>query len=307
LGTTAINILNFFASLCTPLFIIASFGLVLNKNKRFQDLLLIYGLGFVGIALGVSLFYARYVSGLFIKIGGTLDLVKFIGTILGEHVEINVFADLFMFLLFHYFLNYTPKKVFVGKKLIIFRLFMIIPVAYVITSYVFKLLAGFGVLLLPFYIHTLMTTKSPLVFALFASVALWIKYRERLLIRIGATPEQCTDYLRSKCGSLSFSLCLSSIICLFFLVELIITAVFALIFATQPAASIETISYNLSVLQLGQCGPLLVTIPFIMLYSHSKVHKNTTIDILIPVIAIGLIILLYVESIYQGILYWLLG
>ena len=135
LGDAGSTILSIFAGLATPLFILASFGLVLNGKRNIRDFMLVYGLAYAGVGLGFIIFYLRYINGLFVKMG--IDQQPFIvhfNGFLSERVQVNVFADLFAFALFHFFLNYTPRKVFKGKSVYAFRLFSLIPIVFVLGS-----------------------------------------------------------------------------------------------------------------------------------------------------------------------------
>ena len=139
-GQIGLTIFDFIGSLSTPFFIIASFGLVLSGTKSHKNFLMMYGAAFLGLGLALCLFYGRYIESLFNQIGVEHDSYEFVEAFLGSKAQINVFSDLFMFVLFHFFMNYNPKKIFVEKKTIIFRLFALLPLIYIITSYVLKIL-----------------------------------------------------------------------------------------------------------------------------------------------------------------------
>ena len=69
IGNVGRYILSFFSNLMTPLFIIASFGLVLSRRRGYRNFILFYGAAFLGIGIGVLVLYYRYVNGLFVKAG----------------------------------------------------------------------------------------------------------------------------------------------------------------------------------------------------------------------------------------------
>ena len=153
LGDVWTTILGILSSLSTPLFILASFGLVLNGRRNIRDFMLVYGLAYVGIGLGFIIFYLRYIKGLFVELGlSELPFTDYFDAFLSDKVQVNVFADLFAFALFHFFLNYTPRKIFKGKSVYAFRLFSLIPVIFVLGSYIIKILTATGQMNLPFYI-----------------------------------------------------------------------------------------------------------------------------------------------------------
>ena len=49
----------------------------------------------------------------------------------------------------------------------------------------------------------------------------------------------------------------------------------------------------------GQSTTLLIVAPLVLLFSYTRTHKNPKIDTFIPIVAVGLIIFLYIEGIYQ--------
>lgn len=293
-------VFQFIPQLATPLFIIASFGRILDGKRSFKYTIMFYGAAFLGIGLGFSLFYARYVEGLLLKIGVDSTFADLLGQLIGKRAEVNVFADLFFFVLFHFFINYTPNKIFTGKKIYIFRSLCVIPVAYIITSYVFKVLGGLNLLDLPFYIYPFLATKSPLVFLIFVIVSIWIKNRERLFLKLGASRDEYKEFLLTNRNSLSFSVNLSIIIVVFIFVDFFVSAASFITLAVTIEGT-EQITQFLTILGGGQCASLVFVIPFILLYSYTRTHKNQLIDLFIPVIGIALCVLVYIEGAYQMI------
>ena len=286
------------SSLSTPLFIVASFGLVLNHKRTFKSILFLYGGAFLAVGLGIDLLYLRYISGLFVKLGLSPETIGVVTYFFSNKVEVNVFSDLFAFVLFHFFVNYTPKKCFKGKKVAFFRALCAIPVIFVLVSFALKIGSTVGSLELSFYIYPFLTTKSPLVFCVFVLASLWIKNREKLFLSFGATREEYKAFLLTKRNSLSFSLQLSKIILVFSILDLFLGIVFVIIMAIAGMPVDQGIQ-AMGVFGLGQCVPLLIAIPFILLYSYTRTHKNGNIDVLLPIIGIGLIVLTYIEAVYQ--------
>lgn len=304
LPSPLLNAFNVLSAISTPLFIVASFGLVLNKKRNTYHYLLIYGLGFLGIGSGICFFYYRYIASLFVQLGlSENDLLQIITNAISDRVQINVFADLFAFALFNYFLTYYPKKVFVDKKRIIFRLFMIFPLAFVVVSYILKVLSGLGKIELPFAIFPFLTTKSPFTFLVFVFSALWIKNRERLYLRMGASLDEYHRYLTTNRNSLSFSIHLSIIIFVFAFIDLVTGFSLAVgISSINPDFMIEVI---FTTFEIGQCVSLVIAIPILFLYSYTRDHNNGLIDILIPVIGIACCIFVYIEGFYQFLINYL--
>lgn len=301
MNETVRNLFSSFSNIATPLFIIASFGLILSGRRKFDRIILLYGLAYLGIGAGFCLFYLRYVDGLFLELGATTSSLEVIWDLIDDKANINVFADLFAFVLLHFFINYTPKRFFQGKKLIIFRLFVIFPILFVLGCYVLKILAGYKVIKLPIYAIAFLTTKNPLIFFMFVTMSLWIKNRERFYIRLGATREEYQKFLLTKRNSLSFSLHLSMTIFITVLVDFFGAFILGIILNSLKQGAAEW-DMATDLFGLGQSFVLLFTIPFILLYSYTRDHKDIRIDIFIPIGGIGLTAIAYIECIYQIIL-----
>ena len=306
LGDVWTTILGILSSLSTPLFILASFGLVLNGRRNIRDFMLVYGLAYVGMGLGFIIFYLRYIKGLFVELGlSELPFTDYFDAFLSDKVQVNVFADLFAFALFHFFLNYTPRKIFKGKSVYAFRLFSLIPVIFVLGSYIIKILTATGQMNLPFYIFPFLTTKSPIVFLVFVLADLWIKNREKWYLRLGASKEQYNEYLKTKRNSLHVSINLTIIILISILFDVLLLII-AVIYFTATNLPVEKFGdIAIDTFGVGQASAMLLAVPFIFLYSYKRKHKDTRIDLLIPVVGIALIVLIYVEGIYQFILEFL--
>ena len=298
------TVISTVSSLSTPFFIIASFGLILSNQKNYKNVLATYGAAFIGMGAGITLFYYRYINGLFVKLGlEETTVLIMIKNFLGDKVQINVFADLFAFACFHFFLNYTPKKFFQGKKLYFFRSLIALPLIFVVASYVIKIIISLsGKTDLPFYVYPFLTTKSPIVFSVFALAAVWIKNRERLFVSLGATREEYKEYLKTNRNSLAFSLQLSLIFLSSLALELTLLLFLAIYYIGVKHVDGDMFGSICVAYQSGGSLSLLLAIPFILLYSYTRGHKNNLIDLFIPIIGISLIILVYVEGVYQLII-----
>ena len=302
LGDTLQGLFSIIASLSTPLFIVASFGLVLNRKRPYWVFIATYGMAFLGIGLGVSFVYFRYINGLFIKIG--LDqtfLLGLVTNLIQEKIQVNVFADLFAFSLFNFFVNYSPKKVFVNKKLIIFRLFAILPIAFILASYVIKILSGTAGLNLSFYFYPFLATRSPVIFLIFVIASLWTKNRERIFLRLGASKEEYQRFLLTNRNSLSFSISLSLIILISVVLDIILFIVLFFVYAIAENMPTDLFIDTISLYEVGQSITLLLAIPILFLYSYTRTHKNSIFDVVIPIAGVGLCALVYIEGLYQFI------
>ena len=304
LGEVGNNIFALLSHLSTPFFIIASFGLALSGNRNVRDYMLFYGLAYLAIGFGFIFFYLRYVNGLFVTMGmEKMAFVEAFEAFLSDKVQVNVFADLCAFALFHFFMNYTPRHLFVDKKLIIFRLFSLIPIAFVITSFILKILGSYNVISLSLYVYPFLTTKSPLVFAVFVVISLWIKNRERWFIKLGASKEEYQQFLTTNRNSLSVSIHLSIVIFVAAMIDLLMIVIMFLVHSIIASTTGAFDDRFMSAYGLGEAFAMLLAVPFILLYSYQRKHKDHRIDILIPLCGIGLVMLTYVECIYQFILH----
>ena len=296
------NACSMISNLATPFFILASFGLVLSGRRNMRDFMLIYGIAYLGVGLGFVFFYLRYIDGLFVKLG--LQQTPFpalVSGFLSDKVQVNVFADLFAFSLFHFFMNYTPKRVFKGKLLIIFRLFALLPIFFVIVSYILKILSATKVIELSFYVFPFLTTKSPIVYFVFVVASLWIKHRERMFLKLGATREEYHQFLNTNRNSLSVSIHLSLIILLSVVFDGLLF-LFSFIHYGIHGLPLDTFSeVVVDVYGVGQSSMMVLIIPFIFLYSYKRKHIDSRIDIAVPIVGIALIVVIYVEAIYQFI------
>ena len=303
LGDVWTTILGILSSLSTPLFILASFGLVLNGRRNIRDFMLVYGLAYVGIGLGFIIFYLRYIKGLFVELGlSELPFTDYFDAFLSDKVQVNVFADLFAFALFHFFLNYTPRKIFKGKSVYAFRLFSLIPVIFVLGSYIIKILTATGQMNLPFYIFPFLTTKSPIIYLIFIVAAMWIKNRERWYLKLGATKNDYQEFLKTNRNSLSVSIHLSIIIALASLLDIVLLIIAMIYYFANNLPTDDIGDVVINTFGVGQASIMLLAIPFIFLYSYKRKHKDGRIDLIIPILGIALLALVYVEGIYQFIL-----
>ena len=293
------SVIQYFSSFSTPFFIIASFGLVLSNHQKYKNFLVTFGLGFLGLGLGLSIFYLRYIQGLVISMGAEGSIfADAVDTTFSNKMHVNVFADLFMFVLFCYFINTKPKKVFIGKKLIIFRLFAIIPILYAVLCYLLRTFSYLNYFELSIYFIPFMTTKSPVIFALFIIAALWIKNREKLFLKIGATKEEYHHFLTTNKNSLSFSITLSILCGAAFLFEILVMFGF-IIYCAAKDYPVEAFAFYLTIYGVGDSFVMIIAIPFIMLYSYTRTHKNKMIDYIIPVVGVALTAFVYLEGTYQ--------
>lgn len=292
-GEIALSIIS---SIATPLFIVASFGFALGNHNTVKRLVFLYGAIFGGMVIGLNIFYYRYLVGFL----GNKDNADAILSHMTFLTRANVFTDLFMFALFHFFVHYKPKKYFDGKKIYIFRALAALPICYVIAAYVIKTLCNFGRIDIPFAIIPFLCTKSPIVFALFALVSVGLKAQKYVYVNKAGVPyKDYEKYLKTNRNSLNFSKNLSILIAIFAFIELIIVFIFCGVYRHE---GVEMILIRLGSCSIGEAFSLIIVIPFVMLYSYTRLHKPGPVDILLPIAGIGITVVVYIETIYQFVL-----
>ena len=229
----------------------------------------------------------------------------------------NLFIDLFMCTLSLYFLNARPKRVFTGKRVIILRLFVILPIAYELICFVLKVQAARGRVLLPLWSFPLLTMKPPMTFAFFVFIAFLVKIREYRYCRHGKTHEEYLEFMKTNRNSFQMSvrLCFSMIAfavidaILFFLLvyghAATVLPADAVVSTGETLTEAETAALNagVSVAQavgIGKSIMLAAVAPLMLLYSYTSEPKRKIVSTLIPVGGILVIVLIILEAIRLG-------
>ena len=287
-------IISLLSSIYLPLFIIATYGTILNNTKSFKFVLMIYGCLYIGLAIFVVLLYHRYVNSI-LKAFVSEKTYRYAGDLFGKRVSFNVFSDLFALSSFYFFVSYKPKKYFQGNKIKIFRSFCLIPLFIALVSFVIKILTNY--VSLPIQIYPFLTTKSPLLYVLFVVLVLILKKREKNYLSYGKTKEEYDSYLKTKNNAKSFSNLVCKLLAIMSLVDFIAVVIVIVLFGLDDGL------YVLPEYQIGECMFLFLAIPIIKFYNYNKIYEDTKFDIIIPIIGVGLCSLAYLEGIYQTIMY----
>ena len=304
-------VLQSFAALAPSLFLIAAFSQVLVAKDGYRNLFILYGGGSIGIFALFTLIYFHFIEGIFGALGdaslgaGLMQIANQNG-----YFTINIFIDLILCALLTAFLNYRPVKFFQGKKLIIFRLFAILPIAYEIVSIVLKTLSAESIIALHPIVFPLLTTKPPMAFFIFVAVAFFTKNRERHFLKHGKTYEDYRRFMDSNVNRAHFSSFFILMIILACAVDLLAVIIVVLVKNSQFQAlgitDPETLDYFITDLVngilavgFGKTLPMLLLIPIIIFYDYRRTFNNKIVDILIPVGGILLIMILYIEGMFQ--------
>lgn len=312
-GEIIITILAYVTTLSLPFLLIANFARILDNTEGYKRQLIRTGGAALSIILVSVAVFGRYVVGL---IGSFVSDPENVLPVLTEvfqyigksgFVDFNIFVDLFLCTLFMFFLTAHPKRVFTGKRVLIFRLFALIPLVYEICSIVLKGLSAAGKVQLPLWSFPLLTVKPPMTFVVFVVLAIFLKTRELRFCRHGNTHEDYQAFLKTNRNSLHFSVILSVIMILAAFIDFIILTL--LMIGTAP--SLEALSavteetFDEYYVIAGAMGfgeasvPLLLAAPFVLLFSYTRIPRNRNISALIPLVAIGLIVVLFIEAGYQ--------
>ncbi len=296
------TVLHEVADMSMPLFLVATFAYILNRDKSHVYMLSFYLLSYIGIALFEVFVFRRYAISIMKALGVESKVsAQVLGLLAGQKVQVNIFSDLCVLTAFNFFINYTPKKWFQGKKVWIFRALCLLPILLSITSYVVRWLGANDEIYLPIDVYPFLTTKSPYVHVIFIIISLWIKYRERLFIKLGATRREYELFLRTNRNSFAFSVQVSVLFAIFSAIDLMTLTLFLIIGQIRGFDTEVILAYAQSI-GIGQCVGLFFTIPVVLLFSYTKTHKNPSIDIIVPIAGIALFVLVYMEGVYEVVI-----
>ena len=311
-----VNVLTYLVPLPLPFLLIANFSRILNNSEGYKKQLLRNGLAAAAVFGASWLFFSRYVVGLACQVVKQPDQVQpLMNDFFAKYnrqgcIAFNLFIDLFLCTLTMYFLNAHPKRVFTGRKVIILRLFVLLPIAYEAASIWLKIRSALGNIVLPFWSFPLLTVKPPMTFLLFLFLSVHMSGREMRFRKHGRTHEDYLEYLKTNRNAFHFSVCLVIAMVVATFLDFILAGWVAKIIAGAAGIPVEDSEQFGSCLLaakaagFGQAWPLFFAAPVVLLYSYNKVPKQPLISILIPLAAIVIIILLVFEAVYQGIGYF---
>ena len=307
-----------------PLFLFANFAILLDRKKTFKAQLLKFG----GLSLLVVILFLLVTEHYILEVGTAIAGDKagvqtqidgyFLNRIRTGSLSFNFFVDMFLCTLLLFFLEYTPKKVFTGKKRYLFRMFALIPVVYEAGSLVIRILAYYGIIAPPLIVYPLLTTKPPMSFVLFVILVLFIKIREFHFRKRGKTKQEYMEFTKTRLNSLQFSVFSSIMILVTGVIDLILLigfSAFDIVVKNRDHleqvenASEQALEEMSMVAARGVAGwgiglhsSMIFIIPIILLFSYTRNHKNPKADIAIPIGGILLAVFVGIEGLHQGIL-----
>lgn len=306
------QIIDAIAPLSLAFLLFATFGTLLTEND-YKKRLLVNGAAALGIACAFLLLINRYVVGVVDAFVGDVnssralvdDLLSSVG---GKgYISFNIFIDLFLCTLFMFFLNYKPQKYFQGTKIRLFRACALLPIAYEAATIFLKFSAASGnVLSVNFF--PFLPAKPPMMFFVFTVFCLFMKRRERQFCEHGGTPEEYKAYLLTNRNSFDFAK-FAAIVCLaggLLDAFIVLGGTFSSLasnpgsLASMSAAEQEAASNSMMQVFLntgfGGAADLIFMAPIMLLFSYTRTYKDKTVDLLIPVVAFALLIIMYLEA-----------
>lgn len=307
------DLCSFFSSFPLPLFLLANFTMIFTQKggKGWRSLLIFYG-GMAALLYVLGNFVVmHYGFGLVNAVVemSFIDKAKLFGFIMINSGNLglvfNIFIDLFLCTLLFFFMNYSPKRI-KKEHIIYFRLLTILPIAYEITSIILKYFAVSGAINIPSFVFFLLTSKPPFMFVAFVALVFALKIEERRNLKRHENLEFTKEHRKTNAHSFRFSIIIAIVFTIVGFLDLF-TYLFAIVAITASNASdpsqveglLEISQYITSRMGFGQSTTLLIVAPLVLLFSYTRTHKNPKIDTFIPVVAVGLIIFLYIEGIYQ--------
>ena len=306
------EIISYIAEMSLPFLLMANFARILNNTDGYRKQLLKHGGAMAALFLVFMIFFNRYVVGtvgLLLKDSKEaypLVMTSFYGVSPKGFFAFNIFVDLFLCTLVMFFMNARPTKIFTGKKILIFRAFTLLPIAYEVFCIILKGRSAAGSIMIPSWLFPLLTVKPPMTFVVFVFLAIYIKTRELRYCRHGKTHEDYQAFLKTNRNAWSFSVFTAIVLFIAGIIDLIL----AILLLAGQAGSAEALDAIMSSekafkntiamsIGFGKSTCLIFFAPIVLLFNYTKIPKNKTIGVLIPLAGILLIVLIGVQGIYQ--------
>jgi hypothetical protein len=275
-----------------------------------------------GAALGVisvyELIYHRYIVGTVNAFVGnrqaTLAMINevFSAANPAGFIAFNVFLDLFLCTTVMFFLNYRPKRFFVGDRLKWFRCLTVLPVLYELACLWVKLLANSGDFFMPLTVFPFLTAKPPMMFFVFCAMVVYQTTREARFCKNGRTHEEYVAFIGTSEDCWQFAR-FSAIVCAIAgILDLIIVLVAFFGDISTHAELVTSLAddqfdlYATEVISkymnagFGGAADLLFFAPIMLLFNYRKTYRNTTFELAIPLVSLALLLVAYLEAGLMG-------
>lgn len=303
---------SFLSGIPLPLFLIANFSFIFrhkNKmNKLFKRYFLLGGL-IILLFIFVCTFYLMR-SEILILHKDTKSAYLAVNRLLDNNstysISFNVFVDLILCTSSYYFLTYTPKHKFKGKKIIWFRLLIIIPILYEIASAALKMYTNDifreQMISIPFFVYPFLTSKPLLTYFAFLIIVIVIIVRKKILLKKGFTEEEYDKFLQTNRNSTQFAIIASTA----FLIVGIIDIIFYYGLAPQIRdssgfANLEEAKEYLRSFGFSKTYPSMFCIPIFLFFDYRKTYKNTKVDILVTIFGVCFCVFTFLEGMFEVI------
>lgn len=308
-----LSVMEVVAPLSVVFLLFADFSQLLVK-RDYKRMMIVNG----GIALAIivifELVYHRYIVGsldAFVENRAeSLAMCDMVFSSLNPmgFLAFNVFIDLFLCTCVMFFLNYEPTKYLTGEKRKLFRALAILPVVYELVCLWLKLEAHSEIVHVPISVFPFLTTKPPMLFFVFCAIVFREARAEERFYEGGRTHDEFVAYLGTNRNTWDFAkfaffACLiGGLIDLFIILITLSNDWGANIshIRNLPEAAQTQWLYNMvnryANAGFGGAVDLLVFAPILLLFNCTKTYKNTEIENAIPVCAVALLIVLYLEG-----------
>ena len=310
--STLHSVFSFFAELGVFLFLFANFAVIIDKKSSYKKLFITYGALSLGFVLLFADVYYRFLGGVVGSLSEvTGESISTAELLDGGFKAFNVFLDMLLCTAVIFFIDYRPKKYFVGKKLYIFRAFAAIPILYELACILLKYFNTVeGVRLHPM-VSPFLTTKPVLCFLLFVRMAFYIKGTETKFLKQGKTLEDYDAFMKTNTNSFRFAKKFALMAFIYGLIDLAVVLIMLFLrlanagvlqavlnAAPESAEAGQLIDYIIEEAKsigFGGAALMIVIAPFILFFSYTKNYKKSKVDTMIPVGAIAVIVLVGIE------------
>ena len=313
------EVFSFFAEFAIFFFLFANFAVIIDKKSSYKKLFIMYGGLTIGFVLLFVIVYYRYLYGSIKSIStATGKIISSRELLNGSFVAFNVFLDLLLCTAVVFFVDYRPKKWFVGKKIYIFRAFAAIPILYELGCILLKYFNVMEDLQLHPMVSPFLTTKPVMCFLLFVRMAFYIKGRETKFLKNGKTIEDYNAFLKTNKNSFQFAKKFAVLMLIYGVIDFIFVICMIALnlynlgllesylqMGNEEAVEISNIFLSeMSHIGFGSSVMMIALAPVILLFSYTKSYKKSKVDMLIPIAAVVVIGLIILEGFFRVI--WLL-
>ncbi len=178
-----LNVIKNFGVLTMPLLLVAMTSSIINKDEKIGRVVvknLVCTVLFYIAEVLVFLFYIVPTVNQLIKDFAMMefDSAQILVDMLGEFSNVNIFIDLFLCSLIYMFFVYKPKRDKI--PLALWRLFTLLPVAFIVASFAVNGLVKQGALSVNFYVGALLPHKKIVTYVFFFVTLIFVKYKPQL-------------------------------------------------------------------------------------------------------------------------------